>query len=170
MDAKSMNIAATWESGLGFEGVGTRRTPFWHQWRTTSNSVGVLPGELATVEALQHKRDRDALIKLVSQLSAYGLSWAIGEGVPISPSTELTAQQFLNALPSSKALPKIAPDGEEGLMMVWERGGDPLLVTVEDLRLHAVIGATTQHAEYWPNIQFDRPEIPQTLLDAIPAR
>lgn len=74
----------------------------------------------------------------------------------------------MRALPRSKALLKLSPDGEGGLMMVWDDGGRTLLVTVDNALLHAVIGAATPAAEYIDDIPFwlER-EIPQRILDAI---
>ncbi len=155
---------------LAFEGMGNRPSSSWRFWRSASPSVAVMPGELATDDVFNHQRERDELIGLASRFAIDGLSWEAGQSVGISAATEHAARQFLNVLPSGKALPKISPDGEEGLLMVWERNGDPLLITVDDLRLHAVVGATTPHAEYFANIPFDEPEIPQHILDAIPTR
>ena len=82
----------------------------------------------------------------------------------------MTAKYFFHLLPASRALPKISPDGEGGLMMIWECNGNPLLVTVDNRRLHAVTSATTPRAQYHDDVPFDDvSEIPQVILDAIPA-
>ena len=157
-------------NSFSFEGMANRPSIQWRPWRPPSPSVAVFPGELATVDVFLHEKRRDELKLLTRRFAKDGLSWTAGNSFVISSPTEHAAQLFLSTLPSGKALPKISPDGEGGLLMVWERDGDPLLITVDDLRLHAVIGATTGHAEYMNDIPFDRPEIPQAILDAIPAR
>ncbi len=139
-------------------------------WRSGSASVAVLPGEAATPEAISSEHERKALIELVRHFAVHGLSWTAGDCAKISLATEATAIRFLDALPAAKAPPKISPDGEGGLMLVWEAPGGPLLVTVDDLRLHTVISATTPNAEYLSDSAFNSPEIPRRILDAIPAR
>jgi hypothetical protein len=77
----------------------------------------------------------------------------------------------LRALPASKAFPKVSPDGEGGLMMVWEGAGNPFLLTINDLHLHGVIAARTPHAEYIDGVPLDSAQvIPDKILIAIPAR
>lgn len=132
--------------------------------------IARIEDELAELPAatLEHERAREARIELLDDFAAYGLSWTAGASAKITFSTRNTAEAFLRALPRSKALPKLSPDGEGGLMMVWDDGGRTLLVTVDNALLHAVIGAATPAAEYIDDIPFwlER-EIPQRILDAI---
>ncbi len=138
-------------------------------WRAPATSLTVMPGEAATPQALQHDAVRQALIALLGRLAESGLSWTSDRTSTITSATRLTAESFLRSLPASKSLPKVAADAEGGLMMVWEGGGDPLLVTVDDLHLHAVIAAATPRAQYLDDIPYWG-QIPQSLLDAIPGR
>jgi hypothetical protein len=126
---------------------------------------------LATHTAVRSEQAREELIALVRRFTADGLSWTAEEAGQITAATRETAEAFLRALPAGKAFPKISPDGERGLMMVWEGTERPLLVTVDDMRLHAVIAAATPVAEYIDDIPFGRgQEIPERILDAVPAR
>jgi len=133
--------------------------------------LAVVPGEAATPEVLRHQTNREALIALVHRFAAYGLSWAAGDPAKITPETEEVAEAFLRELPSCKALPKISPDGEGGLTLVWEHAGETFIMTIEDSRLHGVIAAATSHAQYiddlpWKSLQ----DIPERILNAIPHR
>jgi hypothetical protein len=74
------------------------------------------------------------------------------------------------ALPEYKMLPKISPDGEGAVMMVWDGGTDPLLITVDDNCLHMAVAVTTPFVVYYNNIDFDGLFIPQNILDVIPNR
>jgi hypothetical protein len=119
--------------------------------------------------AAELRETRQALIRLVRRFADVGLSWVAGQSAKITVSTQLTAQVFLRALPASKALPKISPDGEGGLVMVWDGTTGPLLLTIDGFHLHAVIGATTPQAEYVDNAPFGLGRnIPQRILDSIP--
>jgi hypothetical protein len=76
----------------------------------------------------------------------------------------------LRALPAVKAFPRIAPDGEGGLLMVWESAGQPFLLTISDLHLHGVKAPHTPDAEYIDDVPFDPAQvIPDEILGAIPA-
>jgi hypothetical protein len=114
---------------------------------------------------------RHAMIALVQRFAAFGLSWRAGEPAKITPTTHQVSEAFLRALPAAKAFPKISPDGEDGLMMVWEGAGHPFLLTINDLGLHGVIAAGTADAEYIDDMPLDSARvIPDKILNAIPAR
>jgi hypothetical protein len=139
-------------------------------WQRHSVSIAALPGDALTREAIGREERRRALISLVYRFAIHGLSWTADQTATIPPATAVVAEAFFDALPANKALPKISPDGEDGLMMVWEGSGDPLLVTLDGVRLHAVIAATTPYAEYLNDVPFDCWEIPAAILTAIPSR
>jgi hypothetical protein len=127
--------------------------------------------EGVTQAVVRPEQIREELIALVYRFAADGLSWTAEEAAKITGPTRQTAEAFLRALPVDKASPKISPDGEGGLMMVWEDNDHPLLVTVDDMRLHVVVAAATPFAEYVDDIPFGRgQEIPERVLNAIPAR
>jgi hypothetical protein len=164
-----MSLTETWSQPTPGILGGALRT--WRFWQSPSPSLAVVPGEAATRDALRHEEAREALIALVHRFAAYGLSWTGGESAKITAATQQAAEAFLRALPAGKAFPKISPDGEGGLMMVWEGAGDPLLLTIDNLRLHAVVAAATPRANYIDDLPFDWAQvIPQWILDVIPAR
>ncbi|MGH7077506.1 MAG: hypothetical protein ACREFU_05355 [Acetobacteraceae bacterium] len=114
--------------------------------------------------------ERVALIDLVHRFARQGLAWAEGDRGRISATTEGTAERFLTAIPMRKALPRISPDGEGGLMMVWESPADRLLVTIDECLLQVVVAAATPRATYLNDLSFDGAEIPRNVLAAIPDR
>lgn len=171
-----MSVAETWVETTPVDGLrGRTLAPMRpHQWPgwASAQSVAVMPGEAATPDVLRHEEARQAIIALVYRFAAYGLSWIGGaEPAKITAITRQVSEAFLHALPAGKAFPKISPDGEGGLMMVWEHGGEQFLLTVDDLRLHGVKAAGTSRAEYMDDVPFElAQDIPQRILDCIPAR
>lgn len=114
--------------------------------------------------------ERVALIDLVHRFARQGLAWGEDDRGRISATTEATAERFLAAMPVRKALPRISPDGEGGLMMVWELSADPLLVTIDECLLQVVVAAATASATYLNDLPFDGTDIPENVLAAIPDR
>lgn len=135
-----------------------------------SMSVAVLPGQAATQDAISRDKARRALIDLTRKFFVQGFSWSAGAAVRISEDTTNAAAAFLLALPSGAALPKISPDGEGGLLMVWEYRGDLVIAVIDGWRIHLVARATTPDALYLDDRPFDGEQIPKAILESIPAR
>jgi hypothetical protein len=169
-----MSLAEFWPEAISVDAlqhVSVSAGSARRDWETSSAALAVVPREAVTDEALSYKKTREALVALVYCFEIYGLSWKGEEAAKINPRTAVAAEMILRALPASKALPRIAPDGEGGLMMVWEGRGEPFLLTIDNFRLHGVIAAATPQAEYIDDMPFDeRQIIPRPILDAIPAR
>ncbi|HEV7911376.1 MAG TPA: hypothetical protein VGP28_09910 [Methylocella sp.] len=170
-----MTLAVTWVQTTPIEALRDASArpwyPPWRAWPSPALTVAVVPGEAATREALDREETRQAMIALLRRFADFGLSWYGGELAKITVTTEQVSEAFLRALPASKAFPKVSPDGEGGLMMVWEGAGNPFLLTINDLHLHGVIAARTPHAEYIDGVPLDSAQvIPDKILIAIPAR
>jgi hypothetical protein len=171
-----MGVAETWVQATPIDALRASSTWLWNPhwqacWPSSAPTTAVVPGEAATREVLGHEEKRQAMIALVRRFADFGLSWRAGEPAKITPTTQHVSEAFLRALPSGKALPQISPDGEGGLMMVWERSGGPFILTIDDLRLHGVMAAGTPQAEYMDDLPLDSAQvIPDQVLDAIPAR
>lgn len=126
----------------------------------------VYPGEYVTDDLLIRKRAKEGLIWLIGQIAVPVLgAWTDDQPDRISGDTARAATAFLRQLPLYVALPHISPDGEGSLAMLWE-GADPLLVTIDNWRIHMVEGATTEHAKYLDDVPFAE-EVPQGVLRAI---
>jgi hypothetical protein len=171
-----MGVAETWVQATPIDALRVGSTwpwnPRWQAcWPSSAPTAAVVPGEAATPDVLGHEEKRQAMIALVRRFAAFGLSWRAGEQAKITPTTQHVSEAFLRALPSGKVLPKISPDGEGGLMAIWEGSGKPLVLTIDDLRLHGVIAAGTPQAEYIDDMPLDSAQVIQDrILDAIPAR
>lgn len=86
----------------------------------------------------------------------------------ISPVTAKAAVRFFHALGTQRALPKIAPDGEDSLMAVWDAADGALAVVLENDRLHVVEKAGTPQARYFDDLPFSGSEIPEEIRELIP--
>lgn len=141
-------------------------------WQSPAPNNAVVPGEAVTPEVVQREKTREAMIGLTRRFAASGLSWHAGDPATITPTTQKVAEAFLRVLPAANAFPTMAPDGEGALLMVWERPWATFVLIIDDLRLHAVVRAGTQDAEYIDGVPFDVTEqvIPDEILNAIPAR
>jgi len=135
--------------------------------------IAQIEASLSGAASTAVRRDRSGLearLQLLRDFAAYGLSWTSGAQAKISSASRATAEAFLRTLPDNKTLPKLSPDGEGGVMMVWEGNGRTLLVTADETVLHAVFAAATPDAVYLNDIPFDAAKtIPREILDAIPA-
>lgn len=87
----------------------------------------------------------------------------------ISQDTAKAAIRFIGALGNNYVLPKIAPDGEDALMAVWDEKDGALAVVLENDRLHVVAKAGTAQARYFDDLPFDGTGIPDEVLKLIPA-
>jgi hypothetical protein len=136
----------------------------------TSSNTAVWPGEAATPEVIAQEKKRNRLMELAKHFAKEGTSLFAGRKSTISQDTANAAIALLQSMTDASKLPLISPDGEEGLMMLWEDPDAPLLVTLQGWQLHVVINATTPQAEYHDALPYDGERVPQVLLSAISAR
>lgn len=133
------------------------------------DDLSVMPGEIIDATLIEREQTKAALVDLVRRMGAERLSWS-GEAVGISWETVAAAEAFIRDLPLCVKSPKISPDGEGGLMVVWDEPPAPTLVIIDGWRLHLVKAATTPNAEYHDDIGFTEGSIPSVVLDALPVR
>jgi hypothetical protein len=69
-------------------------------------------------------------------------------------------------LPHDRPLPKIAPDVDGGLLMVWE-GRRTVLATVEGDRIHIVVDPGTPNASHFDSVKLTGRALPPELLRAL---
>jgi hypothetical protein len=132
--------------------------------------IGVLPGRAATPDVLKLEKERATLIGLVNRFLVEPFGWEAGRGAIISSDTAKAAKAFFRAMDANHDLPKIAPDSEGCLTLVWERPHDPVLVMVDGWQLHMVTAAATPRAQYYENVRFDGERLPDLIAQALPAR
>ena len=124
-------------------------------------------GDTTTIGELEHARARLALMKLVASKEFQALSYDVNISVDMHPETVRVARELLSQLRSHQTLPKIAPDGEGDLMMVWGRPPE-LLITVEGKTLHTVIHPATARSRHLPSLEFNGEAVPSEIAALIP--
>ncbi len=105
-------------------------------------------------------------MNILERFSVQEDPWSDNQPEKITRETFLAARSFLKQIPGDVRLPKISPDGEGSLVLLWE-GRSSVLITIEDWRIHVVKGATTPGAEYIDDIPFGD-DIPDTVLRVLP--
>ncbi|CAN7779864.1 hypothetical protein LJR084_008129 [Variovorax sp. LjRoot84] len=128
--------------------------------------IAVSPGEPATMEILDNQSQRARLARLVEQMYLDG-SAQNAESPYISRTSRLAAKLLIDALPRDTTLPKLAPDGEGGIILAWATEQRKMFVTVDDARLHCVDNAGSPDAVYFDDLAFDGYLMPQPILDAL---
>lgn len=129
-------------------------------------SSAVFSRGLDSVEHLSRQGALQTLLNILERFSVQEDPWSDDQPEKITRETFLAARSFLKQLPGDVRLPKISPDGEGSLVFLWE-GISPLLITMEDWRIHVVKGATTPGAEYIDDIPFGD-DIPDAVLRVLP--
>lgn len=155
----STSTYADYESATGWVNLNepVRRPPAMRMRRR--GSVGALPGIVITAEISENEEHRRTLRGMFARLTS---------GRLLSQDAMYAAEGFLEALPRHKQLPRVAPDGEGGLLMAWDVPGEGrTLITVGDWVLYAVARAGTAQAHYFDDTPFEE-VIPDELLAAIP--
>ena len=74
----------------------------------------------------------------------------------------------LRQLPKSMQLPQIAPDGEGGLLLVWE-GRKTVLATVDGSKIHLLLDPGTRNSTPYENLPLSGRALPPELLAALQA-
>lgn len=72
----------------------------------------------------------------------------------------------IQQLPDNLPLPKIAPDVDGGLLMVWE-GQRTVLATVEGSKLHVVVDPGTLGATHFDSLMLTGRALPPELLNVL---
>lgn len=125
--------------------------------------VAVHPGQLLSAALVEREKMRDMLITSIYRFAAETV-----DAYRVTPETAEAAVAFIQALRSNMHLPKIAPDGDGGLMAVWEGESPPVALVVDHWKMHLVTNAATARAEYFDDLPFDGVRLPKELLEFIP--
>lgn len=138
----------------GFDEMPVLRPPMQRQAKPSS----ALPEAVITDEISENEQQRRTLSSILARFAAER---------QITRTSMHAAEAFIEALPRVKKLPKVAPDGEGGVLMAWERRQGRTLVTVADWMLYVVAKAGTPWAFYLDDMTFDE-NIPSDVLTVIP--
>lgn len=106
--------------------------------------------------------ERKHLLDLVQKLGSLQ-----GLDIGIDHETTTAARAFFRMLPSWAPPPRIAPDAEGSLLVIW--GGDDayLMLVLESWKIHLVVFPGTDKAEYVENITMQPDEFPVELQDRL---
>ena len=125
----------------------------------SSPDSSALPGELLTDAVAHNLEDRRVLLRVFRKLA---------KDESLTRHTLVSLHGFLNALPRSKHLPAVSPDGEGGLTLAWSvPGKGRTLITAADGTLYVVGNAGRPLATYLPDVDFIG-SLPDELLALIP--
>lgn len=150
-----MNLAL---ANYGYEAYGYN-TPD----RRRQTSSAVVPGEALTKEVMNRLTQRRKFFDLIEMFSK--TKFYENENSKISETTAEAAKVFFTLLRSYN-LPRIVPDGEGGLLSVWE-GDSTVMLLIDGWTLHLVTNATTPQAQYYDDIRFNEEGIPTEILNGI---
>lgn len=120
--------------------------------------IGVLPGERATPDVFANDDQRQLLVSVIQKLERHAA---------VSNASHEAAIVLIDALPRTAPLPKVAPDGDGGLLLAWTlASGARTLVTIDGWTIHCVSHAGTEMAEYSDDLAFHG-TIPTEVQEAI---
>jgi hypothetical protein len=147
---------------VGHSDVDDRLTVDW-----PTEDLSALPGQAVTKKVLERDRTAQRLLALIERFRTTGFSWSL-EPCQITVDTARTAIRLIQALPKDRGLPKIVPDGEGALLLMWETPQREVLVIVDDNALHLVRHPASAQTEYVENLRLDGAEIPESILGSVP--
>jgi hypothetical protein len=78
--------------------------------------------------------------------------------------TAKAAVRLLAQIPSPWKLPRLAPNGDGGLIMIWEQEVSQAIVVVAEWNLHLVVNPGTEVAVYVDDEPFDGETIPKAFI------
>jgi hypothetical protein len=127
----------------------------------TWGDTAVLPGQRATVANIEVERGLSKLSQLIEKFGQIGYSRSSDTGVTrIGAATVEAAPAFVQFLRSDIPLPRIAPDGEGGLTLVWEHQRRFTIFIIDGWKIDIVKDAMTDKAEYLFDLHFSATSLP----------
>jgi hypothetical protein len=123
-----------------------------------------------SAETLAVQNRKAQLLAIISEYLGGAPAWDGGDAIAVSPGAVQTARRFISALPENRALPRVAPDGEGDVLLVWPPDQGDCIVTVEPAHVHLVTNATTRASRHVDAVPFNGERIPFELLRYLPLR
>jgi hypothetical protein len=115
------------------------------------------------------ERQRSARLTLIRHLMRNPISWSERDPVPIGSVSAETALAFIHRLPSDRAFPKVAPDGDGSIALLWD-GPDRPLIAVDRTMLLLVLDPGGPNSRHFSPMRFDGETIPPIILNYLPHR
>jgi hypothetical protein len=126
-----------------------------------------LPGEVISPALFRFERQSEALVHLAGRFLTEGFTSSSSGTPTITSDTAKAFRALLSHLPAGSSLPRIAPDGEGGLLLHWDNASQEVLAVLDNWTLHIVEAPTTLHARYHDPIAVEEGAPPKDLLKAI---
>jgi hypothetical protein len=130
--------------------------------------TAVFPGRAVTKDVLKRESTKERLISLIRRFHEAGFSWSGVSPSRISSATAQASEDLIRRIPDGRRLPKILPDSEGSLMLMWESPVREALVIVDGSTLHLIIEPASPRTEYVEGLHFDGESIPDPILTSIP--
>jgi hypothetical protein len=127
-----------------------------------SANTSAIPGETLTQRNLSMREARRGALQAIDAVA----SASVDDAVPVAEWSKSAAKALLKLLPDGSPMPKVAVDGEGGLMLLWKLNA-PLIAVLTGGKLHLVVRAGQPDVRYVENIEFAGLELPEALVSAI---
>jgi hypothetical protein len=116
------------------------------------------------------ERTRAELVAAIKYIAKTPITWSEREAAAVDSLSAETALAFVRQLPRDRAFPKIAPDGEGGIMLVWNSQQCKALITVSQSRLFLIANPGQPDSHHFQPLRFDGERIPAIVLAELPPR
>lgn len=138
-------------------------------WRTQWRD-----GSGASITASQYdpvvERQRAELLSLIRRLMRNPISWSEREPVPMERVSAETALALIQCLPTDRAFPKVAPDGDGSVALVWDNRPDRVMIAIDRTMLLLVRDPGGPNSSHFSPMRFDGETIPAIVLNYLPRR
>ena len=110
---------------------------------------------------------KEQLKALITQLELEGLSSFPNDSELVTTQTGRNARQFIDLISDKYELPKVAPDGEGGLVFGWEKDDTAsVVVGFTNKAIFAVQAPGTSNSKYFDEVSYCG-TIPSDILDIL---
>ncbi len=116
------------------------------------------------------ERRRAELLALLRHLIRNPISWSERDPVPIGSVSAETALEFIRRLPSDRAFPRVAPDGDGSIALLWDVGHNRVLLAIDRTTLILVRDPGGPNSFHFSPMHFDGETIPPIILNDLPRR
>jgi hypothetical protein len=117
------------------------------------------------------ERPRSELLATIRYLAKNPITWSERDvGTRVDHLSAETALAFIRAMPADRAFPKLAADGEGGLIFLWESQERKAMITVDGGLLWLVRQPGEPDSFHFSPLRFDGETIPRIVIESLPRR
>ncbi|WP_158934062.1 hypothetical protein [Burkholderia sp. S171] len=124
--------------------------------------------DVGTADGAARALEKKNILTLIEQFVSDGFSCVRERPSMVSRDSADAAKALFSILLPSRQTPKIAPDGEGGLIAVWDVKTPHAVLVIDNWKLHLVTAAATQEAQYFDELSFDGESVPDAISEFIP--